>query len=287
MFQMLLCGQIGSSKERVKHPPPPFTTSTLQQEASRKLGFPVRKTMMVAQSLYEGVEMGKSGYQGLITYMRTDSTRVAPDAAVQAKEYIKKTFGDQYAGNNRRNHQQSREQGAHEAIRPTGILWTPNTIKQHLKPDQYKLYKLIWERFIASNMAPALYHTVTCEISANKHIFRATGSRLKFAGFTVVYEESQDSPADDEKDIIPLVEGEKLQLLKLEPLQHFTEPLPRFTEAMLVKVLEENGIGRPSTYAPIISTLAQRDYVRREKRRLYPTELGRLVDSLCVKISRQ
>ena len=127
---------------------------------------------------------------------------------MQAKEYIKKTFGDQYAGNNRRNHQQSREQGAHEAIRPTGILWTPNTIKQHLKPDQYKLYKLIWERFIASNMAPALYHTVTCEISANKHIFRATGSRLKFAGFTVVYEESQDSPADDEKDIIPLVEGE-------------------------------------------------------------------------------
>ena len=172
------------------------------------------------------------------------------------------------------------EQGAHEAIRPTSVMRHPRDVKRFLKPDQFKLYKLIWDRFVASQMAPAVYDTVTAEIKAGNHNFRATGSRLRFAGFTKVYEEGQDSPGEEEAEIIALSEGEVLRLEKTEPLQHFTEPPPRYTEATLVRALEENGIGRPSTYAPIIATLFEREYIGRDQRRLFPTELGVTVDNL-------
>ncbi|HHX27546.1 MAG TPA: type I DNA topoisomerase [Firmicutes bacterium] len=267
-------------RERKRQAPAPFTTSTLQQEASRKLGFPVRKTMSVAQTLYEGVELGKDGYTGLITYMRTDSVRVAASAASEARQYIGEVFGSQYAGGGRSARPRPQEQGAHEAIRPTSVLRLPSEVKGFLKNDQYRLYKLIWDRFVASQMAPAVYDTVTADIKSGDATFRATGSRMKFAGFTKVYEEGRDSPAEDDKEIIPLREGEVLSLVKTEPLQHFTEPPPRYTEATLVKALEENGIGRPSTYAPIIATLFEREYVAREQRRLFATELGITVDKL-------
>lgn len=269
-------------KERKRQAPPPFTTSTLQQEASRKLGFSVQKTMSLAQALYEGVELGKDGYIGLITYMRTDSVRVAESAVAEARRYIGEVFGDDYVGSGRVVKARPLEQGAHEAIRPTSVLRTPAQVRPFLKPDQYRLYKLIWERFVASEMAPAVYDTVTADIAAGPSIFRATGSRLRFPGFTKVYEEGQDHPTDDEeeKDIIPLTEGEVLRLVRTEPLQHFTEPPPRYTEATLVKALEENGIGRPSTYAPIIATLFEREYIARDQKRLYSTELGKTVDRL-------
>ncbi|QUL98588.1 MAG: type I DNA topoisomerase [Candidatus Fermentithermobacillus carboniphilus] len=271
-------------KERHKSPPFPFTTSTLQQEASRKLGFPVRKTMMIAQLLYEGVELGPEGYVGLITYMRTDSTRVSPLALNEAREYVTSAFGPSYVGFERKEKERPGVQGAHEAIRPTSVSRTPDKVKPFLKPDQYKLYKLIWDRFVASQMAPAVYDTVTCDIQCGSHTFRATGSRLKFPGFAKVYEEGQDAPLEEgekeEGEIIPLSQGEVLSLEKVVPAQHFTEPPPRYTEASLVKELEENGIGRPSTYAPIIATLIEREYVQRDKKRLVPTELGRLVDML-------
>ncbi len=268
-------------KERRKNPPFPFTTSTLQQEASRKLGFPVSKTMMVAQGLYEGVELGKTGYTGLITYMRTDSTRVSPIAEAEAKSFIESTYGKEYVGKrSRRGKTQRGVQDAHESIRPTSVLRTPSEVKPFLKRDQYKLYSLIWERFVASQMSPAVYDTVTCDIEANRHTFRVTGSRLKFAGFTKIYEEGQDNHEEPEADIIPLSENEKLKLEDVEYAQHFTEPPQRYTEATLVKTLEANGIGRPSTYAPIIATLIEREYVSRENRSLRPTELGRLVDSI-------
>ncbi|HHW19450.1 MAG TPA: type I DNA topoisomerase [Firmicutes bacterium] len=271
-------------KERHKNPPFPFTTSTLQQEASRKLGFPVRKTMMIAQVLYEGVELGQEGYVGLITYMRTDSTRVSPLAQNEAREYVTSAFGPSYVGFERKEKERPGVQGAHEAIRPTSVSRTPDKVKPFLKPDQYKLYKLIWDRFVASQMAPAVYDTVTCDIQCGSHTFRATGSRLKFPGFAKVYEEGQDAPIEEgdkeEGEIIPLSQGEVLSLEKVVPAQHFTEPPPRYTEASLVKELEENGIGRPSTYAPIIATLIEREYVQRDKKRLVPTELGRLVDML-------
>jgi len=267
-------------KERKKAPAFPFTTSTLQQEASRKLGFPVRKTMSVAQSLYEGVELGGEGYTGLITYMRTDSTRVSAGALSEARAFVASTYGDDYVGPVRVQKAKAGQQDAHEAVRPTGVARTPAEIRKFLKPDQYKLYKLVWERFVASQMAPAIYDTVSCDIEAGKHLFRATGSRMRFAGFTKVYEESQDDPGEEDRDIIPLVVGEILKLLGTEPVQHFTEPPPRYTEASLVKALEENGIGRPSTYAPTIATLFEREYLGREGRRLYPTDLGVLVDTL-------
>lgn len=267
-------------KERRKAPPYPFTTSTLQQEASRKLGFSVAKTMAVAQMLYEGVELGSEGYVGLITYMRTDSTRVSEAARAEALDFIARTFGREYAAGMRREKHTPGEQGAHEAIRPTSVYRTPDQVKEFLKGDQFKLYKLIWERFLASQMPAAVYDTVTCDLEAGKHVFRATGSKLKFAGYTRVYEESQESPTEEEKEIIPLSVGDQLELVKLEPAQHFTEPPPRFTEASLVKALEENGIGRPSTYAPIIATLFEREYIERDGKRLVPTELGKLVDQI-------
>jgi DNA topoisomerase-1 len=272
--------QAVTPKERRKAPPFAFTTSTLQQEASRKLGFPVRKTMSVAQSLYEGVELGGEGYTGLITYMRTDSTRVSPVAVAEARKYIVDSFGSEYVGAARTQKLKAGQQDAHEAVRPTSVFRAPEQVKKFLKPDQYKLYKLIWERFLASQMAPAVYDTVTCDIISGTHLFRATGSRLRFAGFTRVYEEGQDNPAEEDREIIPLTPGESLSLIRTEPLQHFTEPPPRYTEASLVKALEENGIGRPSTYAPIVATLFEREYIYREGRRLRPTELGILVDKL-------
>jgi DNA topoisomerase-1 len=269
-------------KERKRQAPFPFTTSTLQQEASRKLGFPVKKTMSVAQTLYEGVELGKDGYTGLITYMRTDSVRVAGSAVSEARRFIGEMFGSQYVGGGRTARAKPLEQGAHEAIRPTSVARTPGEVRSLLKNDQYRLYKLIWERFVASQMAPAVYDTVTADITAGDATFRATGSRMKFAGFTKVYEEGRDHPGEreEEGDIIPLTEGEILRLVKTEPLQHFTEPPPRYTEATLVKALEENGIGRPSTYAPIIATLFEREYIARDQRRLHATELGITVDRL-------
>ncbi|MEX0974460.1 MAG: type I DNA topoisomerase [Bacillota bacterium] len=267
-------------KERRKSPSFPFTTSTLQQEASRKLGFPVSKTMAVAQTLYEGVELGEEGYTGLITYMRTDSTRVSPVAVAEAREFIVSAYGPDYVGAARKDKARPGQQDAHEAVRPTSVWKSPDQVKKYVKPDQFKLYKLIWERFVSSQMAPAVYDTVTCDVECGKHLFRATGSRLKFAGFTKLYEEGQDSPSEEDKEIIPLVPGEQLRLLRTDPLQHFTEPPPRYTEASLVKALEENGIGRPSTYAPIIATLFDREYIGRETRRLFPTDLGVLVDTL-------
>jgi len=226
------------------------------------------------------VELGNQGYVGLITYMRTDSTRISPLARTEAVKYIGASFGGEYVGAERKGKGRPGEQGAHEAIRPTSVARTPESVKAFLKPEQYKLYRLIWTRFLASQMAPAVYDTVSCDILSGTHTFRATGSRLRFPGFTAVYQESQDTPAEEEKEIIPLSLGEELRLEKIEPAQHFTEPPPRYTEASLVKTLEENGIGRPSTYAPIIATLFEREYVTQEKRRLLPTELGRLVDML-------
>ncbi|HOA71230.1 MAG: type I DNA topoisomerase [Bacillota bacterium] len=267
-------------KERRKNPPLPFTTSTLQQEASRKLGFTVRKTMSVAQTLYEGVELGEQGYAGLITYMRTDSTRVSPVAVKEARQYIEGVFGKEYIGRDRKRKSAPGAQDAHEAIRPTEVRRLPSEIKKYLTEDQYKLYELIWNRFVASQMAAAVYDTVTCDIEANKHVFRATGSRLAFPGFTKLYEEGEDNPEEPAEEIIPLSVNERLELKQLDPQQHFTQPPQRYTEASLVKTLEQNGIGRPSTYAPIIATLTEREYVVREKRRLVPTELGRLVDSI-------
>ncbi len=268
--------------QRRKNPPFPFTTSTIQQEASSKLRFPVRKTMSVAQSLYEGVNLGEQGYTGIITYMRTDSTRVSPDAIKEARQYIKATFGKEYIGKGRRGKAKAGTQDAHEAIRPTAISQTPEKVKPFLSTDQYKLYTLIWNRFVASQMTPAIYDTVTCDIAANKHIFRASGSMMRFPGFTRLYEEEKEEGVDEESQqtIIPLSENELLKLEKLDPTQHFTNPPYRYTEASLVRTLEQNGIGRPSTYAPIIATLTTRDYVNRERRHFVPTELGRLVDSI-------
>ncbi len=267
-------------KERRRNPPFPFTTSTLQQEAARKLGFPVRKTMSLAQMLYEGIELGKEGYTGLITYMRTDSTKVSELAQDEAKAFIREVYGPDYAGLPRKDRERPGEQGAHEAIRPSSVLRKPQDIKPYLKSDQYKLYKLIWDRLVASQMSPAIYDTVTCDIDAAGHTFRATGSRMRFPGFTKVYEEGTDSPVEEDKEIIPLSTGESLKVSKIKPDRHETEPPPRYTEASLVKALEENGIGRPSTYAPIIATLFERDYIEREAKRLLPTDLGKTVDLL-------
>lgn len=244
------------------------------------MGFTVRKTMSVAQTLYEGVELGEQGYAGLITYMRTDSTRVSPVAVKEARQYIEGVFGKEYIGRDRKRKSAPGAQDAHEAIRPTEVRRLPSEIKKYLTEDQYKLYELIWNRFVASQMAAAVYDTVTCDIEANKHVFRATGSRLAFPGFTKLYEEGEDNPEEPAEEIIPLSVNERLELKQLDPQQHFTQPPQRYTEASLVKTLEQNGIGRPSTYAPIIATLTEREYVVREKRRLVPTELGRLVDSI-------
>lgn len=311
-----------AKKERRRKPPLPFTTSTLQQEASRRLGFSVKKTMMVAQRLYEGLDIGPEGSVGLITYMRTDSTRISSEARGQAVSYIAERYGQQYVGpgedasgsasdekaSKKKNKKVEFVQGAHEAIRPTKVARLPDQIKKFISPDEYKLYKLIWERFLASQMASAVFEVTTVDIEARKgdpgsepgavdrgvggsagefqgYIFRATGRVMLFEGYLAVYgdlpkeKEQGDEGSDAEADAVlpPLAEGETLALLSLDPKQHFTEPPPRYSEATLVKALEENGIGRPSTYAPTIDLIQRRGYVDKEGKWLKPTDLGVVV----------
>jgi DNA topoisomerase-1 len=275
--------------ERQRKPYAPFITSTLQQEAARKLGFSSKRTMMVAQQLYEGMDLGSDGGTvGLITYMRTDSTRIAGEAQAAAKQYISSTYGPEYAPEKFNAYKsKGSAQDAHEAVRPTSVFREPEAVKQHMNPDQYKLYRLIWLRFVASQMKPAIMDVVTADIEANGYTFRATGSTIKFDGFLRVYTEGKDDVNqvdDDEKPPLPpLMDGQLLDLLKLLPKQHFTEPPPRFSEATLVKGLEEQGIGRPSTYASIISTIQDRGYVELKEKRFYPTDLGFVVTEMLVK----
>ena len=280
---------------RRRRPSPPFTTSTMQQDASRSLGFTARKTMSVAQELYEGVDIGEGGTVGLITYMRTDSVNIAAQAVEEARGFIKQTFGGDYLPKEPRIYK-TRSKGAqeaHEAIRPTSVLRTPEAMQPYLNRDQYRLYNLIWQRFVACQMADAVYDTIRVEIGAGlpgekrTYVFRASGSILKFPGFLAVYQEARDedmATEEDEGRILPdMNQSDLLRLLRLLPEQHFTQPPPRYTEASLVKTLEEYGIGRPSTYAPIISTIQQRGYVTREDKRLTPTETGFVVNDLLVK----
>ncbi len=276
-------------KERRRNPVPPFTTSKLQQEAGRKLGFTAKRTMAVAQGLYEGVDLGKEGTVGLITYMRTDSTRVGAEAQQEARELIASKYGKEYLPEKPPVYASAKTaQEAHEAVRPTSVLNEPDAIKKFLEPDQYKLYRLIWNRFVASQMNPAVFDQTTVDIQAGSYTFRATGSIVKFPGFMAVYREerSEDQqPAEDENGeavLPPLTEGETLTLVKLDPKQHFTQPPPRFSEALLVKTLEEKGIGRPSTYAAIISTIQDRHYVKKIENKFHPTELGELVNTLLI-----
>ncbi len=268
--------------QKLRNPAPPFTTSTLQQEASRKLGFTTKRTMVAAQQLYEGVSLKGVGSVGLITYMRTDSLRISSDAQSECRSYIKSAYGEQYLPKSPRFYRSKKNaQDAHEAIRPTSMRFNPESIKDSLKPDLYKLYKLIWNRFLASQMSSAILDTVRIEIAANeKHLLIATGSITKFDGFTALYVEGKDT--EEEKDgKIPVVsEGEALKYKDIAPKQHFTQPPQRYTEASLVKAMEENGIGRPSTYNPTIITITSRGYVAREGKSLYPTELGTIVTDL-------
>ena len=268
-------------RDRKRNPLPPFTTSTLQQRAANVLNFSANQTMYIAQQLYEGIDIGAEGTVGLISYIRTDSTRISDEAAGNARNFIKDNFGEKYLPEKSRAYGRSRgAQDAHEAIRPTSVDRHPEKVKQYLSPEQYKLYDLIWRRFVASQMSPAIYRVLTVNIQAgDKYLFRATGSRIVFPGFLKVTNEKER-----EDVILPeLVEGDKLPVRKYDPQQHFTQPPPRFTEASLVKTLEEEGIGRPSTYAPIISTIISRGYVEREGRQLVPTDLGFIVVDLLSK----
>ena len=267
---------------RRKNPAPPFTTSTLQQEASRKLSFQSFKTMRAAQELYEGVEIEDLGAVGLITYMRTDSLRISAEAADTAAEYIAATYGPQYVPKEHPVYKsRSNAQDAHEAIRPTMPLLTPDKVKASLSADQYKIYKLVWERFIASQMEAAVYNTVAARIQAGEHhTFGAHGFSVRFDGFTALYEEGKDEESKDNPMLPPLEKGMELKLRVLQPTQHFTQPPAAFTEATLIKTLEEKGIGRPSTYAPTISTILQRGYVERSGRSLIPTPLGEITTGL-------
>ena len=269
--------------EKKRTPAPPFTTSTMQQEASRKLGFVLKKTMSVAQGLYEGVHVGDRGTVGLITYMRTDSTRISEEARAAAKEHITQKYGANYYENRYYKTKQN-AQDAHEAIRPTYIDLEPEKIKEFLSNDQYKLYRLIYNRFIASQMAPAVYDTVTAEIEVNQYNFRANGQTLKFKGFMTLYVETLDNEKEEEDDtsIPELTAGQEVKKVKLEPKQSFTQPPPRYTEASLVKALEEKGIGRPSTYSPTITTILERRYIQKEQKQLVPTDLGKIVNQLLV-----
>ncbi len=268
--------------EKRKSPAPPFITSTLQQEAARKLGFTTKKTMMLAQQLYEGFEVKGYGAIGLVTYIRTDSTRISSEAQQETREYVRQRYGEKYVPEEVRVFKnKSASQDAHEAIRPTYISMEPDSVKESMTNDQFKLYRLIWSRFVASQMSAAVYDTITADIEANKYIFKATGSKIKFQGFIAVYVEGKDDEQEDGDSYIPeLVEGEEVGLKKLEPKQHFTQPPPRYTEATLVKALEEKGIGRPSTYSPTITTILARGYVDKDKKLLIPTELGRIVTDI-------
>lgn len=285
--------------QRRRNPAPPFITSTMQQEASRRLRFTARRTMAVAQQLYEGIDLG-DGPTGLITYMRTDSTNVAEQAQAEARGYIKDKYGGEFMPPTppRYKTRAKGAQEAHEAIRPTSVLRTPQSVKPYLDGSQYRLYQLIWRRFVASQMSPAVYDTIAVEVLAGlpeaekkPYLFRASGSSLRFKGFLAVYEEARDEDEDmdtqaeeDRKreEIPPLTVGEMLDLIRVLPAQHFTQPPPRYSEATLVRALEEYGIGRPSTYAPILSTIQQRSYVERRDGRLYPTEVGIVVNDLLV-----
>ncbi|WP_406678400.1 type I DNA topoisomerase [Moorella sp. ACPs] len=270
-------------RERRKNPAPPFTTSTLQQEAYRKLNFTARRTMQVAQQLYEGIDLGGSeGPVGLITYIRTDSTRIASVAQLEARDFLMERFGPEYVPEGLRQFKGRKDiQDAHEAIRPTSVWREPEALKNVLTRDQFRLYNLIWERFVASQMQAAVMDTMTVEISAGPCLFRATGSVIKFPGYLRVYQEGSDGEGKEQEQRLPaLATGEILQLQSLEPKQHFTQPPPRYTEATLVKTMEELGIGRPSTYAPTIETILERGYVVREQKQFIPTELGRVVVDL-------
>ncbi len=279
---------------RQRRPSAPFTTSTLQQEASRRLGFNARRTMSVAQQLYEGIDVGKGGSVGLITYMRTDSTQVSTQAQAEAREYIHNRFGSKFHPHQPPQYQTKTKgaQEAHEAIRPTSVLRTPDEIKHALSRDQFRLYQLIWERFVASQMANAIYKTLRVDIAAGlssqdmPYIFRVSGSTIQFMGFLALYEDARDEdlqPDEDEGRILPdLSVGEILDLIRLLPEQHFTQPPPRYTEASLVRTLEEYGIGRPSTYAPTVATIQDREYIEKQDKRLIPTETGKIVNDLLV-----
>lgn len=269
--------------QQKRNPQPPFTTSTMQQEASRKYNFQAAKTMQVAQTLYEGVNLGgKLGTIGLITYMRTDSLRIADDAQREAVAYLTETYGKDYVSPKQYKTKRN-AQDAHEAIRPTSINIKPIEIKDKLTNDQYRLYKLIWERFAASQMASAVYDTMLLTIDASGHTFKASGSNVKFKGYMTVYVEATDEDDKKAKMLPPLEEGQSVNLRSFEEKQHFTQPPARFTDATLIRELEENGIGRPSTYAPTISTIVSRGYVARSKRQLVPTELGFVTDEIMKK----
>ena len=271
-----------TKKERKRNPALPFTTSSLQQEAARKLNMRAKKTMMLAQQLYEGIDIGKQGTVGLITYMRTDSTRISETAQEEARSYITEAFGSEYIGAEKKKEtKKTNAQDAHEAIRPTSVMRKPDELKNFLGRDQYRLYKLIWERFVASQMAAAIMDTVTARFINNDTQFRASGSVVKFPGFMKVYVESKDDGAEEKDKMLPALEiGETVFSKDVEPKQHFTQPPPRYTEARLVRTLEELGIGRPSTYVPTLETIQKRGYVSLDNKRFVPTELGEIVIEL-------
>ncbi|MDQ1729070.1 MAG: topoisomerase [Pyrinomonadaceae bacterium] len=274
-------------KERKRNPVPPFITSKLQQEAARKLGWAVKRTMMVAQKLYEGIELGAEGSVGLITYMRTDSTRVSDAALAEVREFVSKQYGAAYLPEKAIHYRSKKDaQDAHEAIRPTDVARTPESLASYLNNDELRLYRLIWQRSVASQMTPALFDQTTIDIGAGRFIFRATGSVQKFDGFLKLYQEGRDEKSEEdeeaERTLPPVEKGETLALNQITPEQHFTDPPPRFTEATLVKALEEKGIGRPSTYAAIMTTILAREYVEKLEGRFHPTELGKTVNDLLI-----
>jgi len=276
-----------ATKERKRNPVPPFITSKLQQEASRKLGFAVKKTMMLAQKLYEGVELGSEGSVGLITYMRTDSTRVSEAALAELRDFIGSQYGPAYLPEKAVHYRSKKDaQDAHEAIRPTEVVRTPDSLAQYLNKDELRLYRLIWQRTVASQMTSAIFDQTTIDINAGRFIFRATGSVQKFDGFLKLYQEGRDEKTEEDDEAertLPMVEkGEVLDLKTITPEQHFTEPPPRFTEATLVKALEEKGIGRPSTYAAIMTTIQDREYVEKLEGRFHPTGLGKTVNDVLI-----
>jgi DNA topoisomerase I len=268
-----------TKKERKRNPAVPFTTSSLQQEAARKLNFRTKKTMMLAQQLYEGIDLAKEGTVGLITYMRTDSTRISEVAQKEAAEYIQATYGESYLQMEKRKEKKtSNAQDAHEAIRPTSTLREPSSLKEFLSRDQLRLYKLIWERFVASQMASAVMDTMSVDLKNGEIVFRATGSKIKFPGFMKVYVEGTDDQTEERDKMLPdLQEQDNVLKKEIDPKQHFTQPPPRYTEARLVKTLEELGIGRPSTYSPTLDTIQKRGYVALDNKRFVPTELGEIV----------
>ncbi|KAF1681132.1 MULTISPECIES: type I DNA topoisomerase [Bacillus] len=268
-----------TKKERKRNPALPFTTSTLQQEAARKLNFRAKKTMMIAQQLYEGIDLGREGTVGLITYMRTDSTRISNTAVDEAAAFIDQAYGKEFLGGKRKPTKKNENaQDAHEAIRPTSVLRKPSELKAVLGRDQMRLYKLIWERFVASQMASAVLDTMSVDLTNNGLTFRANGSKVKFSGFMKVYVEGKDDQLEEKDRMLPdLQEGDTVLSKDIEPEQHFTQPPPRYTEARLVKTLEERGIGRPSTYAPTLDTIQRRGYVALDNKRFVPTELGQIV----------